>query len=60
MKSKKEIGEKILEEINEAFESINADQKGKVISVDTKNQTITIQFDYHVVEEDNYIGLVTY
>ena len=53
----------ITEQLNNCLESHNAEDynlMNKVVDVDLKNQTITIKFDYHVVEEDNYIGLSVY
>lgn len=51
----------ILDQLRDALDSLNAgDSIGDVIEVDTYKQTITVRFNYNVVEEDDYIGLGTY
>ena len=53
----------ITDQLNECLEYHNAedfDLKNKVQDVDLENQTITIKFNFHVVEEDDYIGLGEY
>jgi hypothetical protein len=61
--TKDEIVKKITSELDECLESQNAevyDYSDKIVDVDTKNKTITIKFDYNVVEEDEYVGLSFY
>jgi copper chaperone CopZ len=61
--TEKEIIKRITSELDECLESVNAEiynYSGKIVSVDTERQTITIKFDYNVVEEDDYVGLAFY
>jgi|AntRauTorcE11897_2_1112592.scaffolds.fasta_scaffold07091_4 frataxin-like iron-binding protein CyaY len=61
--TKEEIIERITTQIDECLESHNAEignYEDKILNVDIENQTITIKFDFHVVEEDDYVGLGIY
>lgn len=61
--TKEEVIKEVTEQLDFALESINGEiynYDDKVLDVDLENQTITIKFDYHVVEEDDYIGLAAY
>jgi hypothetical protein len=61
--TRERVIKEITTQLDEALESINAEiyrYNDKIVDVDLENQTITIKFDYYVVEEDNYIGLSTY
>lgn len=61
--SREEIIKQLTEQLDFCLESINGeiyDYSDKIVDLDTEKQTITIKFDYHVVEEDDYIGLASY
>jgi hypothetical protein len=61
--TKEQIVERITEQLNECLEIHNAeiyDYSDKIVDVDIENQTITIKFNFHVVEEDDYVGLSFY
>jgi len=61
--TKEEIIKRITTQLDECLESANAEiynYDDKIVDIDIKNQTITIKFDYHVVEEDDYVGLGFY
>lgn len=53
----------LLDQLRDALDAYNAGDAvndANVIEVDTFKQTITIRFNYNVVEEDDYIGFGTY
>jgi hypothetical protein len=57
--TKKKIIKDFTDQLNECLESGNAedyDLKKKVIGVDLKEQTITIKFDYHIVDGEIYLA----
>lgn len=58
--AKEKIVEAIREELYEALQHLGIDFHGDFLEVDIENQTVTLRMDYHVVPEDNYIGLGTY
>jgi len=61
MKTDKEIKETILNTLKDALESINAESSvKKVVKLDKKKETITVEFSYYSVPEDNYVGLACY
>lgn len=62
-KSKERIIKELTNQLDFCLESINGeiyDYSDKIVDIDLDNQTITIKFDYHIVEEDDYIGLAGY
>lgn len=62
-KSKERIIKELTNQLDFCLESINGeiyDYSDKIADIDLDNQTITIKFDYHIVEEDAYIGLAGY
>jgi hypothetical protein len=61
--TKEEIIKRITEELDDCLSSKNAevyDWKDNVESIDLEQKTITIKFDFNIVEEDGYIGLAFY
>jgi hypothetical protein len=56
--NQKKIGERVITELKEALESINAeDSLLGIEEVDEDAMTITIKFRFLRVEKENYIGL---
>jgi len=56
--NQKKIGERVITELKEALESINAeDSLLGVEEVDEDAMTITLKFRFLQVEKENYIGL---
>ena len=55
--TKKDIIEEIKEDLNDTF---NYDANFRIIDADVKKKTVTVEFDVHIVEDDNYIGLRGY
>ena len=61
MINKEEIEKRVLAELQEALESQYAENSIKeVVEINEEDQTITIKFNFVIVEEDNYIGLTSY
>lgn len=63
LNNKENIIEKITNELDECLSSINAEiysWEDKILDVNLEEKTITIKFNYHVVESDNYVGLAVY
>ena len=61
--TKEEVVERITDELDNCLSSVNAEiyrYEDKIVEVDLENQTITIKFDFNVVEEDDYVGLCFY
>lgn len=61
--TEEEIVERIIDQLDDCLAYANAqvyNYHDKILDVDMVNQTITIKFDYHVVEEDDYVGLSSY
>ncbi len=61
--TKEEIVKRVTSELDECLETANAEIYGyedKIVEVDLEKQTITIKFDYNIVEEDDYVGLAFY
>lgn len=61
--TEEEIVERIIDQLDDCLAYGNAqvyNYHDKILDVDMVNQTITIKFDYHVVEEDDYVGLSSY
>ena len=56
--TKEEIIKSVTKEIKNALDEYNYGGLLKVIELDEKTQTITIKFDYNIV--DDYIGLAAY
>jgi len=63
MITKEKVIKSVTEELDEALSSINAEVyrwEDKIVDVDLKNETITIKFNFHIVKEDDYVGLSIY
>ncbi len=61
--TKEEIIKRVTSELDECLSSANAEiyrYEDKVVGVDLDKQTITIKFDFNIVEEDDYVGLAFY
>ena len=60
--TREKIVKEILNDLNDALENINAEgiQNKNVYALNIKQRTITIKFNFHIVEKDNYIGLASY
>jgi len=61
--TKKTVIKKITDQLDDCLSTHHAEicrWDDKILDVNLKEQTITIKFNYHVVEEDDYIGLGTY
>ena len=61
--TKEEIIKRVTGELDECLSSANAEiyrYEDKIVEVDLDKQTITIKFDFNIVEEDNYVGLAFY
>jgi copper chaperone CopZ len=61
--TKEEIVKRVTSELDECLETANAEiyrYEDKIVEVDLEKQTITIKFDYNIVEEDDYVGLAFY
>lgn len=51
----------IIEDLSSALDGINGDVYSvEIINVDTEKGTVDIRFPYHIVEDDDYYGLVGY
>jgi hypothetical protein len=60
-KEKDKIIASLKDELNEMLSDHNAEGCiKKIIELDSKNQTITIMFQYYVVPEDKYVGFACY
>ncbi len=61
MVNEETIIENVMDELHESLSSINAESSiNGVIEIDKENKTITVEFEYNEVKEDNYIGLCCY
>lgn len=60
MLTEKEVSKKVIEELKNGMESIGDINKPTVVNVDMVEQTITLEFKWREVKEDNYIGLINY
>jgi len=61
--TKEEVIKRITEQLDDCLSSHNAEVyrwDDKIIDVNLEEQTISIKFNYHVVEDDDYIGLGGY
>ena len=61
--TKEEIIKRVTLELDDFFAAGNAeiyDYSERIVDVDLVNQTISIKFDYNIVDEDDYIGLAFY
>lgn len=61
--TKEEIIKRVTEELDLCLETINGEVyrwNDKIVDVDMENQTITIRFNYNIVESDDYVGLASY
>lgn len=61
--NKEEVVKRLTEQLDGCLECVNAeiyDYSDKVLEVDLEKQTITIKLNYHVVEEDDYVGFGSY
>jgi hypothetical protein len=61
--TKEEVIKRITEQLDDCLSSHNAEVyrwEDKVLDVNLEEQTITIKLNFHVVEEDDYIGLGVY
>ena len=61
--SKEEIVKRITNELDDCLSSANAEiynYKDKIVDVDLEEETITIKFNFNIVEEDDYVGLAFY
>ena len=59
--TKKQIKEKLLEQLDEALQSVNGEIVDKqIIDLDIKNKIITVKLNFNIVEEDDYIGFGFY
>lgn len=54
------VEDNLTELMDQCLESLNQQTNIRIDSVDLKNQKITMTFDYHVVESDEYIGFGAY
>lgn len=57
MKNPKEVRKRIKDEIQEITDF---NSSFEIISVDTEKQEVLVKFNYHEVDEDDYIGLQSY
>lgn len=58
--TKEEIIKRVINEIEEGLTHYNQavhNWEKEVLDVDLENKTITIKFNFHIEEEDDYIGL---
>lgn len=62
MNEKEKIIQSVLNELNEAFNSINGPTVGKedIVNINLEKKEICIKFDINEVKEDNYIGICFY
>lgn len=61
--TKEEVIKRITEQLDDCLAYHNAEVfrwEDKIIDVNLEEQTISIKFNFHVVEEDDYIGLGVY
>lgn len=61
--TKEEIIKRITEQLDDCLATHNAEVynwDNKILDVNLEDQTISIKLNYHVVEEDDYIGLGSY
>lgn len=61
--TKEEVIKRITEQLDDCLEYQNAevlDWRDKILDVNLQEQTITIKLHFHIVEEDDYIGLGCY
>lgn len=60
-KSIEDIKKAIKLELEEALQSVNAeDSVREIVEINEEDMTVTVKFDYNIVEEDDYIGLSIY
>lgn len=61
--TREEIIKRVTTELDECLSTIYGEiynYDDKILDVDMENQTISIRFNYNIVEEDNYLGLSSY
>jgi hypothetical protein len=58
--SEERIREDLSDLLNECLESYNQENTFEIVSVDMKNKKVLIEFDFVIVEDDDYIGFAGY
>lgn len=56
-----EIKSNVVNELSEALDYISLNiSTNQIVGIDRSKGTVTIEFPYYILEEDNYVGLLAY